>query len=57
VLVPGAADQSVLVQRMRSRAPHVQMPPLGTAVPDTAALALIERWVNAMPALEEETSP
>lgn len=57
VLVPGDADQSVLVQRMRSRAPQAQMPPLGTAVPDTAALALIERWVNALPALDEETRP
>ena len=57
VLVPGDAGASVLVQRLRSRAPHVQMPPLGTAVPDTAALALIERWIDAMPDLAEETMP
>ena len=57
VLVPGDADASVLVQRMRSRAPQSQMPPLGTAVPDTAALALIERWVDSMPTHVEETQP
>ena len=46
VVVPGNAGDSVLLQRMRSRDPRVQMPPLGSAVPDAEALALIERWVN-----------
>ncbi len=43
---PGAAQASVLVQRMASRDPQLQMPPLGTAVPDTAALALLARWID-----------
>jgi hypothetical protein len=46
LIVPGAAERSVLALRMRSRNPMVQMPPLGTRVPDLRALALIERWIN-----------
>lgn len=46
VVVPGRAAASVLPQRMRSRDPRVQMPPLGTAYADTQALALIERWID-----------
>ena len=46
VVAPGAPDQSVLVQRLRSRDARTQMPPLGTAIPDAAALALIERWIT-----------
>jgi hypothetical protein len=42
----GDADASVLVKRMRSRDARVQMPPLGTAIPDEEALALIERWID-----------
>jgi hypothetical protein len=46
VVSPGDAQASVLALRMRSRDPRVQMPPIGSAVPDTQALALIERWIN-----------
>ena len=46
IVVPGASHASVLPQRMRSRDPRVQMPPLGTEIPDSEALALIERWIN-----------
>jgi hypothetical protein len=46
IVVPGASHASVLAMRMRSRDPRVQMPPLGTEVPDTEALALIERWID-----------
>jgi mono/diheme cytochrome c family protein len=52
VVVPGAAEQSVLVQRLRSRDARTQMPPLGTAIPDAAALAAIERWINLEPKKE-----
>lgn len=45
-VVPGHADASVLALRMRSRNPQTQMPPLGTRIPDTEGLALIERWIN-----------
>ncbi len=46
LVAPGAARASVLTMRMRSRDPRVQMPPLGTAIPDSAGLALIERWID-----------
>jgi hypothetical protein len=46
LVVPGAAHASLLPQRMRARDPFRQMPPLGTAIPDEEAIALIERWIN-----------
>jgi hypothetical protein len=46
LLEPGRPDSSVLFARMRSRNPHVQMPPLGSQIPDAEALALIERWIH-----------
>ena len=48
IVSPGHAHASVLTLRMRSRDPRVQMPPLGTSVPDTEAIALIERWINEL---------
>jgi hypothetical protein len=48
IVSPGDARASVLPLRMRSRDPRVQMPPLGTLVPDTEAIALIERWINEL---------
>lgn len=46
IVAPGQSAASVLVQRMRSRDPRVQMPPLGTGLPDREALALVERWID-----------
>lgn len=46
---PGAPDRSVLVARMRSRDPRVQMPPLGSVLVDEDAVALIERWIEHQP--------
>jgi hypothetical protein len=46
LVAPGASHASVLPLRMRSRDPLVQMPPLGTDIPDSEALALIERWID-----------
>jgi len=37
---------AVLKLRMASRDPRVQMPPLGTQIPDSYGLALIERWLS-----------
>ena len=37
--------RSVLAQRMRTRVPQQQMPPIGTRFPDPEGLALIERWI------------
>jgi hypothetical protein len=47
LVTPGASQASLLAFRMRSRDPRVQMPPLGTDVPDSEALALIERWIDS----------
>ncbi|WP_129779781.1 hypothetical protein [Peristeroidobacter soli] len=43
---PGASHNSALLIRMRSRDASVQMPPLGTAIPDSEGLALIARWID-----------
>jgi hypothetical protein len=57
-VAPGDPAASVLVERMRSRDPRVQMPPLGTSVPDAAALALVERWIaHDFSTPTQETSP
>jgi hypothetical protein len=41
----GAPDKSVLVARMSSRHPVLQMPPLGTRLVDQDAVQLIRRWI------------
>lgn len=42
----GRPETSVLLARMRSRDSRVQMPPLGTQLDDTEALAVLERWIH-----------
>lgn len=42
---PGHPDASVVVRRMASRNPAIQMPPLGSRLVDEDALALIRRWI------------
>lgn len=39
-------DRSVLVARMASRNPVLQMPPVGTRLVDDAAVALIRKWIS-----------
>jgi hypothetical protein len=46
-LVPGAPLGSVLYQRMGSRFPATQMPPLGTNAVDAEAVALVREWIRA----------
>lgn len=45
LVAPGRPRSSVLIARMRSRNPNTQMPPIGTQLIDTEALALLERWI------------
>ena len=40
-------EQSALLRRMRSRSPASQMPPMGTAVQDRDAVALVGRWLES----------
>jgi hypothetical protein len=42
---PGHPERSGLMQRISSRYPALQMPPLGTELTDKEAIALIERWI------------
>lgn len=45
-IVPREAGLSMLLARMRSRNPFVQMPPLGTRVSDSQANALVAHWIE-----------
>lgn len=45
-IVPGRPDRSLLLRRMASRHPVVQMPPLGTHAPDSDAVSLLEVWIR-----------
>jgi hypothetical protein len=42
---PGHPDRSGLMQRVASRYPALQMPPLGTEVVDSEAAELLRRWI------------
>lgn len=42
---PGQPDASMLVARMASRHPVLQMPPLGSRLVDAEAVALLRRWI------------
>jgi hypothetical protein len=42
---PGHPERSALLQRVASRYPALQMPPLGTALVDEAAVELLRRWI------------
>lgn len=57
LLVPGDADASLLLQRMRSRQPSSQMPPLGSQLADTVALDLIERWITRLTPAATHATP
>lgn len=48
-LAPGKPERSAIWFRMHSRDPIAQMPPLGTKLVDTAATALIHRWISGIP--------
>ncbi len=41
----GRPEKSVVLARMASRNPLLQMPPLGSRVVDTDAVALVRRWI------------
>jgi uncharacterized repeat protein (TIGR03806 family) len=47
-IVPGSPDQSILVCRMKSREPKVQMPPLATRLADAAGVALVSDFVASL---------
>jgi hypothetical protein len=47
-IAPGHVSTSAIALRMRSRDPLQQMPPLGTALADGDALALLAEWVQSL---------
>ena len=48
VLHSGHPERSALIHRMASRSPATQMPPLGTVIADSTAVALMARWIDGM---------
>jgi uncharacterized repeat protein (TIGR03806 family) len=48
-IVPGKADQSILVYRMLSTDPAIMMPELGRAVVHAEGVKLVEDWINQLP--------
>lgn len=50
VINPGKPELSSLIERVRSRRPSSQMPPIGTVVRDRAAVDLLTAWVKSDPA-------
>lgn len=57
LIEPGKALASVLALRMRSRQPQVQMPPLGTRLPDPEGTTLIDEWINHDLLTRKEPAP
>ncbi len=49
-VVPGNADESVLLCRVSSEVPKIRMPASGSKLPHAAAVGIIREWINAMPA-------
>lgn len=49
LVVPGGPGDSLLLSRVATRNPLVQMPPLGTSLVDTEAVALLRRWIEELP--------
>jgi hypothetical protein len=45
---PRHPEGSALLERMASRYPALQMPPLGTELVDRDAVALIRRWISEL---------
>lgn len=49
LLYGGDPAKSILIHRMGSRTKPMQMPPLATTEPDTAALGMISEWIRTLP--------
>jgi glucose/arabinose dehydrogenase len=49
LISPGNRAPSVLPTRMALRGAPGQMPPLGTALPDTAGVQLLSEWMQSLP--------
>lgn len=47
---PGHPERSALLERLSSRYPALQMPPLGTALVDDEAVVLVTKWITELKA-------
>lgn len=47
LIAPGVADNSLIVNRSNRRDQH-RMPPLGSAIVDTAGVDLLKAWINSL---------
>jgi hypothetical protein len=54
---PRHPEASALLDRMASRYPALQMPPLGTELVDQDAIALIHRWISDLDVSPAESNP
>ena len=54
---PGHPERSILIHRLGSTEPGVAMPELGRATVHREGLALLERWIAAMPATDSQRKP
>lgn len=45
--VPNGSRAELVAWRMATRDPRLQMPPIGTQIPDAESLALVKRWLSA----------
>jgi hypothetical protein len=57
IVLPGDVSGSVLAQRLASREPRAQMPPLGTEITDPEGLALVHRWISQTHPPRKEPAP
>ena len=49
IINPGHPESSALIRRVKSRRSASQMPPVGTVIPDKAAVDLLTSWVQSNP--------
>ena len=47
-IVPGHANDSILLYRMLSLDPGIMMPESGRALSDAEGILLIEKWINQL---------
>jgi uncharacterized repeat protein (TIGR03806 family) len=48
IVTPGAPDDSVLMERIRTDRPSWRMPPLASQFPDPTGIALVETWIERL---------
>ena len=53
-IASGQPEHSGLLARVASRSPALQMPPLGTALVDEEAVALLREWISELPDAEND---